>query len=81
MFQLGLLESQGFAKPTNPLLRNYDPSCATKTIHICSSSNQHGCDEMNKVPIPPARPQFWSYFMWSETNPYIQILSLAPKPP
>jgi hypothetical protein len=58
MFQLGLLESQGFAKPTNPLLKTYVPSCATKTMHICICSNQHGCDEMNQALVPPVRPQF-----------------------
>jgi hypothetical protein len=81
MFQLGLLESQGFAKPTNPLLRTYVPSCAMKRMHICICSNQHGCDEMNQAPIPLASPQFLQYFMWYETNPCIQILSLALESP
>jgi len=79
MFQLGLLESQGFVKPTNPLLGTYVPSCATKTLHICICPNQHGCDEMNQAFVPLARPQLLHYFMWFETNPCIQILSLAPE--
>jgi hypothetical protein len=81
MFQLRLLESQGFAKPTNPLLGTYVLLRATKTTHICICPNQRGCDEMNQAPIPLARPQLLHYFIWFKTNLYIQNLSLAHEPP
>jgi hypothetical protein len=65
----GLLESQGFANPTNWLMGTYALMFATKTMHICICPNQCGCNKMNQTLVPPVGPELLHCVLWFETNP------------